>query len=80
MGNGKGEGKLEEKKRCPFLKEPCIVEDCAVAIELIRSVAGLQKRYKACPVTALVQMISEINAKTPPPKIQIPSVLPILRG
>ena len=75
--NGNGDNK-EVKKRCPFLGKPCIMNECALYIQITQSKDGVVREGNVCAFGALVQMISELNAKTQPPppqKIQIPHLL-----
>ena len=73
-------GKVEEEqkvKHCPLINEYCIKERCALYIVMRRMHAGLLQAFGMCAFNALVQMMSEMNAKTQPPqqKIQIPKIL-----
>ena len=71
------DGDKEVKKRCPFLKEWCIGDACAIRVELIRSAGGVQQKFTMCPFPATVIILGEINAKMQPPqqKIQLPHIL-----
>jgi len=67
----------ERKKKCPFLNDWCIGEACAISTEMAQNTGGVLQKFTMCSFSALVMMISEINAKTPPPlpqKIQIPKL------
>ena len=69
MGNGSGgEVKL---KMCPFWKEWCDKEhqeECALHVEMIQNVGGLERKMTMCSFNAMIMMLSEINAKTQPPQ------------
>jgi len=67
----------DRKKKCPFMADWCIGDACALSVELVRNMGGLQQKFSICSFNALVQMISEVNAKTQPPqqKIQVPHLL-----
>ena len=60
--NNDGKGKV-----CPWGKK---CETCLLAIEMKRQVAGLQQKFITCAFLALVQMISELNAKAAPPPVE----------
>jgi hypothetical protein len=50
-----------EGKKCPWGME---CEKCRLSIEMMSSMNGLQKKYMMCSLTAMVTILSELNAKT----------------
>ena len=65
--------KEEVKKWCPFLKEWCtkeVIDRCAIAIGIGRSVGGTRQETLMCSFPALVIILSEINQKTQVPQGQ----------
>ena len=61
--NGENEGR-DRIKKCPFLKEWCIKEECVLWTELSRKVGGMIQKTGVCAFSALVVILSEVNMKT----------------
>lgn len=72
MANGNGQNEEKPRvKKCPFFKEYCIKERCAIYAEMKRNVGGLQEKFGMCPFTAIVVILSEMNIKMQPPQQMI---------
>jgi hypothetical protein len=53
-----------EVKQCPFLKDLCIEDKCALYSELVHTAgAGIIKKVGICSFIAQVMILSEINIK-----------------
>lgn len=55
-------------KKCPFLKEWCIGEDCAIHVYITVPTREGPKRRLCCGFEASMIMLSELNQKTPMPQ------------
>ena len=66
-------------KKCPFLNDWCDEEagkNCALGITMRKSVAGGMMQKQMCTLTALAELLSEINAKTQaPPQADQPNII-----
>lgn len=73
MDNGQKEEKV---KKCPFLRDWCLGEACAIRAKITHNAGGLQQQASMCPVDAILMILSEINMKTqvPQQKINIPNL------
>jgi len=79
-GNGHKENE-ERKKKCPFLGEWCIGQNCALYAEVVKNVNGLMMKSGMCGFVSLGVLLSEINQKTQPPQPPRQQIqLPNLRG
>jgi len=64
------EVKLEQvkRKKCPFLGECCLEEDCAIRARVYPTAGGVMQQTTMCPVEALLTILSELNMKIPAPQ------------
>ena len=82
MADGNNKPEEERTKKCPLLGEWCIKDECALYAEMVRNVAGLQRKGGTCAINAMVVILSEINIKAHPPQqqVKLPPNLHIGRG
>ena len=72
--NGKKEDRV---KKCPFLNEDCIQDNCALWAEMTRQAGGLQQKFGMCSFSGVMMLLSEINQKTQvqQQKVNIPNLI-----
>ena len=73
MANGNGE--VKKTKKCPFLGEWCIKEQCAIYTSMTKRMGGMQQTVGGCAYIAMITLLSEINAKTVEPQSNIKKIV-----
>lgn len=65
-------------KQCPFLKEPCILDACAVYVRLKeRNQAGQMQGIGVCSLPSITMLLSQLNMMVNPAnRAQKPIVVP----
>jgi len=74
MDGSGNEKEKQEAKYCPFLNGDCIEKRCNLYIEMVKAAlqqAGFKQTFGMCAFTAMTQMLSEMNMKTPLPQEKI---------
>ncbi len=61
--NGKQDENNEKGKYCPFLKETCLEDKCALYNEMSNNVVGLKHKFGMCSFSATVLILSQINMR-----------------
>jgi len=71
------EDQEKQIKKCPFLDQPCIGDECALHLKLQQQVAGMGRVMEVCAIPALVLVMSGRPPQAPP---QQELKIPHLRG
>lgn len=70
MSNNHKELEGRQVKKCPFLKDWCIGDECAIHVSIARNTPVGMQRVPTCGVEAMIMMLSELNQKTVGPAQQ----------